>query len=193
MKKFLNPFVYLSGELSACYGLVALILTTVFSWQFDIRPNAPLSFGWGHELLWMTTLRFVLGWVVLALLLYVAALLLSRSKIRAIDVLGMNLFARSLPVATMVLLTAWMGPVMRPVAQALADGSMPLMEATSSMLSPRIIVGGLLSILCLIWFFLWSYRAYSLSANLKGTKGVVSFVLVWLLSNLVAGWIFSLL
>ena len=102
----MNPFVYVSGERSLAYGLAVTILTAILAWQCDVLTNGALSLGYGHELLWKAFARLLIAWAAGAVLLYVSALLLSGSRIRGIDVFGMNLLARSLPFAAMVLLTA---------------------------------------------------------------------------------------
>lgn len=193
MKKILNPFHYLSGERCAAYGAIVMILSIILTWQGDMILAAPLSISFGSIALWRTTLRFLVAWGLFALLLYLWALLFSKSKIRAVDLLGMNLFARSIPLAVMLLLSLWMAPLMRPLMPLLEMGTIPLDQMMGVMMRPRMIVAGLLSALALVWYFVWCWRAYTLSANLKGFKAVSGFILAYLLAEFLVVKLFQLL
>ena len=193
MKKILNPFLYLSGERCAAYGAIVMILSIILAWQSDMILAAPLSISYGSIALWRTTLRFFVAWGIFALLLYLWALLFSKSKIRAVDLVGMNLFARSIPLAVMLLLSLWMAPLMRALMPQLELGVLPMDQFTEMMMRPRMIVAGLLSVLALVWYFVWSWRAYTLSANLKSFKAAAGFILAYLLTEFLVVKLFVLL
>lgn len=193
MKKCLNPFVYVSGERSLAYGLAVTILTAILAWQCDVLTNGALSLGYGHELLWKAFARLLAVWAVGAVLLYAAALLLSKSKIRAIDVFGMNLLARSLPFAVMVLLTAWMAPVLMPLQETMLAQGISADEMVETVRSFRVLAGGFLSIVCFVWYVVWTYEAYALAANLKGWRAVASFAVCFLAADLASRYLVALL
>lgn len=194
MKKWLNPFVYVSGERALAYGLVVTILTAVLAWQCDILTKGVLAFEYGHELLWKATARLLITWALPALLLYGAALLLSKSKIRAVDVVGMNLLARAVPVAALVLLSVWMAPSLRAVQDALvAQEGVVSAELLAAVSSLPVLLGGVLSVVCLVWYFVWNYRAYALAANLKGWSAVASFIVCILAADVASRWVLALL
>lgn len=187
MKKIWNPFIYLSGERCLGYGAAVLIITAIVAWAGDIVIRAPLSFSFGEMMLWRTTLHFVLAWAVWALLLWLWALLFTKGRFRAVDHFGMNLMARSLPLLPAVLCSLWISPLLDPLTPALEAGELPLQELTAVMMRPRMLLAGLLSFFSLVWFFIWSWKAYTLSTNLKGVKAAIGFILSYLLSELLVG------
>lgn len=193
MKKWMNPFVYVSGERSLAYGLAVTILTAILAWQCDVLTNGALSLGYGHELLWKAFARLLAVWAVGAVLLYAAALLLSKSKIRAIDVFGMNLLARSLPFAVMVLLSAWMAPVLVPLQETMLAQGISADEMVETVRSFRVLAGGFLSVVCLVWYVVWTYEAYALAANLKGWRAVAGFAVCFLAADLASRYLVALL
>lgn len=193
MKKFLNPFIYLSGERCAAYGAILMIFSAILAWQTDLLLAAPLSISFGEMALWRTTLRFLISWGVFALLLYLWALLLSKSKIRAVDLFGMNLLARSLPLFVLLLLSLWMAPLMRPLIPQMVQGGMPMDQLMAVVMRPRMMIAGLLSCAGLVWYFVWCWKAFTLAANLKGVWSVVGFILAYLLSEWLVGVIFGYL
>ena len=193
MKKWMNPFVYVSGERSLAYGLAVTILTAILAWQCDVLTNGALSLGYGHELLWKAFARLLIAWAAGAVLLYVSALLLSGSRIRGIDVFGMNLLARSLPFAAMVLLTVWMGPSLRPLQEAMLSQSASMAELIEVGRSFRVLTGSLLSFACLVWYVVWTYRAYALSANLTGWRAAVSYVVCIVAADAASRYLLALL
>lgn len=186
MKKLLFPFRYLAGGRALAWGFVVLILTSIFSWQTGVVARGNMSIGYadGYVSLLAITLRMLVLWLVLATLLYAAGLLLSRSKIRAVDIYGTNLFA-SIPLTVGMLLTAL--PTMRRLeAQLMEHLADPAALAAALWTPTRLIILGALLVV-MVWYFWWSYSAFAVSANLKSGRAVVAYIVCFVAAQILYG------
>ena len=105
-------------------------------------------------------------WLVPALLLWGCGALLSRSKIRAVDIFGTTALAQA-PLLLLVLPLGCGG-----VAGRLESASGAAGEALA------LLAFALFSLVVLAWFFVWNYRAYAVSCNLRGWRAAVSYIAV---------------
>lgn len=186
MKKLLNPFRYLAGGRALAWGLVVLILTSIFSWQTGVVARGNMSIGYadGYVSLLAATLRMLVLWLVFATLLYAAGMLLSRSKIRAVDIYGTNLFA-SIPLTVGMLLTAL--PTMRRLeAQLMEHLADPAALAAALWTPTRLIILGALLVV-MVWYFWWSYSAFAVSANLKSVRAVAAYIVCFVAAQILYG------
>ena len=56
MNRFLNPFGYLSLRKTLCWGIAALIITSVFVWQTGLRLSSLTQVNFAGDALWMAAL-----------------------------------------------------------------------------------------------------------------------------------------
>jgi hypothetical protein len=106
--------------------------------------------------------------------------MLSRSKIRFWDVAAFNLFARIPFNLSLLIFTI---PTVRSVMGLAMDGNIArMMEHTNILM-----VIGVVSLLFSMWYFYWSYKAFAESTNVKNGKGVVAFILSFVVTYLVSG------
>ena len=141
MNRFLNPFGYLSLRKTLCWGIAALIVTSIFVWQTGLRLSSLTQVNFAGDALWMATARQVVVWLLFAVVLYIAGVLLSPSKIRFWDVAADNLFAR-IPFDLSLLIFAV--PRWRSVLGLVADGSIIAAGAvvlSNSKLEPGVYAG----------------------------------------------------
>lgn len=120
-------------------------------------------------------------WIVPAALLYLCGLLLSKSKIRIIDILGTTAFAQLillLMIAPM-LLPAVMNNMLESVA-SLQTGAVPDMAEFTPM-----IIYSIWSLFCLILFYIWNYNAFAVSCNVSGWKAIAAFIAVQVVVTIV--------
>lgn len=169
MKRFLNPFEYLSLRKTFCWGVAALILTSIFVWQTGLRLSSLTQVNFAGDMLWAATARQVAAWLIFAVLLYVAGVSLSGSKIRFRDVVADNLFAR-IPFDVSLLVFAV--PRWRGVLGLLSDGSVD----TAMQYVGSVVVIGVLMLAFFVWYIYWSYKAFAVAANVRGGRGVAAFV-----------------
>lgn len=168
MKKFVNPFEHMSLRKTLCWGIAALILISIFMWQTGLRLSSLTQVNFAGDMLWAATARQVAAWLLFAVLLYAAGVLLSKSKVRFRDVAAGNLFAR-IPFDVSLLIFAV--PRWRGVMAAVADGNIN----TAMQYMGALMVTGLLSLVFFVWYLYWSYKAFAVAANVRNGKGVAAF------------------
>ena len=107
--------------------------------------------------------------------------MLSKSKIRIIDVLGTTAFSQ-------LILIPMIAPMMLPVVK---NGSQNVINALLAAVRPEtgdlmaVMLYGLWSTLFLVLFYVWNYNAFATSCNIKGTKAIVYFIAVQVVVTIV--------
>ena len=167
MNKILNPFEYLSTGKALGWGLAgtlfSICLLTAVSW--------PVS-----KIITILSSNLLL-WLPLSLLLYVMALVLSPSRIRAVDIFATNLFAM-LPTIVILgvlsLCAMWLGSIVcepRSACEVLKQAAYNLIVIVLSV--------------SMVWSMVWGCFAYLVSANMKGWKSIVVFVICYVFVSVV--------
>lgn len=185
MKKLINPFRYLPLRQALCWGIVALILMSVFCWQVGLRMSSITQINYAGGSLMSATLQQLIAWLLFAVVLYVVGAVVSKSKVRFWDVAAFNLFAR-IPFDLSLLMFAI--PSVRSVTGLITDGSFE----TAMQYMNLLMVVGLVSMLFSIWYFFWSYKAFAEATNIKNGRGVAIFVLTFVVAYLVSPYVLML-
>ena len=180
MKKILNPFRYLPLRQAICWGIAALILTAIFCWQIGLRMTSITQINYAGGSLASATMQQVVAWLLFAVVLYGAGVVFSRSKVRFWDVAAFNLFAR-IPFDLMLLTFAV--PMVRSVVGLITDGSLATAMEYVNLLS----IVGVVSLVCSVWYFYWSYKAFAEATNLKNGRGVAIFALCFVITYILSG------
>jgi len=166
----INPFHKIAGWNAFIIGFVVVMATivvgqindVVYDGVFDIHfAQVPLSYAFSVQLSSL---------LILILLFFVAGKIFSSSKIRFIDVAGTTLLAR-----TPFLFISLIGflPYYNRLNENLMSSikRMDFAAIDFSLLLPFLFISGIV----LIWFVLLAYNAFSISCNLKGSKGIILF------------------
>lgn len=173
--KFINPFKYMALRKSLCWGIAALILTSVLFWQAGLRLTSLTQMNFAGDHLLQATGRQVIAWALFAVVLYVAGAVASTSKMRFWDVAGFNLFAR---IPFDLSMTMFFIPQVRSVMGLLTDGSIN----TAIQYAGTLTAIGVVSLLFFVWYIFWSYKAFAESTNVKNGKGVALFALCFVVA-----------
>ena len=104
---------------------------------------------------------------------------------RFTDVAAYNLFAR-IPFDISLLIFAV--PTVKSVMGYAADGNLNAMMNNLGLLSAV----GIVSMLFAVWYFYWSYKAFSVATNLKDGKGVAIFFAGYMICYAASGFILRL-
>lgn len=185
MKKLINPFRYLPLRQALCWGIVALILMSVFCWQVGLRMSSITQINYAGGSLMTATLQQLIAWLLFAVVLYAVGAVVSKSKVRFWDVAAFNLFAR-IPFDLSLLMFAI--PSVRSIMGLITDGSFE----TAMQYMNLLMVVGLVSMLFSIWYFFWSYKAFAEATNIKNGRGVAIFVLTFVVAYLVSPYVLML-
>lgn len=185
MKKLINPFRYLPLRQALCWGIAAMILMAIFCWQVGLRMTSITQINYAGGSLMKATLQQLIAWLIFAVVLYVAGAVASKSKVRFWDVAAFNLFAR-IPFDLSLLMFAI--PPVRSVMGLMTDGSFE----TALQYTTLLMVVGLVSMIFSIWYFFWSYKAFAEATNIKNGKGVVIFVLCFIVVYVGSAYVLQL-
>lgn len=128
------------------------------------------------QILWLLSTNLLL-WLPLSTLLYLFALVLSPSRIRAIDIFATNLFAL-LPTCVVCCLSN----AVTVMLTRLAPDPMSVAGVLGSALYNLMVI--MLSV-SMVWSMVWGCFAYSVSANMKGLRSVVVFVSCYIFVSVV--------
>lgn len=164
MNFMINPFERIAGFKALSWGLLGMVVSTVICYQSGWHYHGLLHFGPApNPAWWCFAVEHLVVWIVPAVLFYLGGLILSRSRIRLIDVVGTVAFAQ-LPFILMNLFN-----LLPPIQNMTKlDMTMPPAEMVAQ---PGFLLGIWLSVIgmiFLIWGLVWMYKALKVSCNLKG-------------------------
>ena len=185
MKKLLNPFVYFSGGTTLCAGLVIMAAMAVIATLTGQTFRGILSLGIGDYPLWRLSLHLVGGWVIFSLLLYAAARAFSSSKVRFIDIAGNQALAK-LPGLLMLICGAFfMDQVLDEVNTLIATQGQNMQVSPS----PSLLFLGIVGLIVIIWFFAWSWKGFSIAANMRGCRAIGIYIVCYLFAEVLSGFL----
>lgn len=184
--KLINPFRYLPLRQAICWGIAALIITSIFFWQTGLRLTSITQLNFAGDHLLQATLRQVAVWLLFSVVLYGVGVVLSRSKVRFWDVASFNLFAR-IPFDLSTLLFAI--PSVRSVTALMTEGSLQTALQYTTLLT----VISVVSMVCTVWYFYWSYKAFAEATNVKNGRGVAAFALSFVVTYVASGYLLVLI
>lgn len=160
----LNPFERIAGFQALGWGLLGMVVSTVICYLSGWHYHGLLHFGPApNPAWWCYAIEHLVVWIVPAVLFYLGGLILSRSKIRVIDVLGTVAFAQ-LPLILMNLFN------LLPPIQNMTKVDMNIPPA-ELLAQPGFLVGvwlSLIGVVFLVWALVWMFNALKVSCNLKG-------------------------
>lgn len=163
--KLYNPFIQIAGFKSLLIGVSGLIITTFTAFKTGTHFNGLLNIDLAKDSgYWVYLIENCSQWIILSAFFYLAGLILSKSRVRLIDVLGTTLFSRIPLVITPLVRTI-------PIFQSFAFGSVTMYA----------IVG--IYLVSLIWTIVLLFNAFKVSGNLKSVQLIVSFIACMILSE----------
>ena len=170
----INPFERIAGWKALIIGLCFISLIAIigkvnhliFGKIFMVTPYYPHTF-------FQAFYTQIIVWGVLFIVMWIVGKIFSKSKIRVIDVAGTMALSRA-PMLLIVLL-----------------GFLPFFSTVST---TRLSIFGLICVIPFIWMAVLMYNAYSVSCNLNGSRGILSFIGASIAAEIIASLIcFSLL
>lgn len=177
-----NPFRYIAGGRALIIGLAIIVLTAIVAWFSNTHfPDViSLKTSTGLPLPYLF-LQVFANWLVLSTTLYIFAKAASSSSIRAIDIFGTQALARFpyLPGA----LIGFSGAMERFTQFILSKTIQPDLQVSISTFDIGVaVILMIVSLLLLIWLITLMYNAFSISANMKGAKAIIGFIICLLVS-----------
>ncbi len=169
--KWFNPFRVIAGGKALAWGLLFIASAVALLWCGGYVQDGYVHFGEQPDgvAFWRVAALQLLWWLIPAAVLYGCGAVISKSKIRAIDVFGTTAFAQ------LILL-----PMIAPLLA---------FDMTQTPFGPAwaVVLFGVWELAWLVLFYLWNYAAFSVSCNVRGGRAVAVFVVVQVLLVLLSG------
>lgn len=157
----INPFEWIAGFQALGWGLLGLVVSTAISYFSGWHYHGLLHFGPApNPAWWCFAVEHLVVWIVPALLFYLGGLILSRSRIRMVDVFGTTAFAQ-LPLI-FINLVNMLPPIQKMIN---IDMNAKFLVQQHLLFSLWLSVIGMIF---LIWALVWMFKALKVSCNLKG-------------------------
>lgn len=188
MSKYLfNPFRYIAGWESLAAGIVVLLATSVIGYYCNIHFPDLISVKTNQGIPYYVLLfENTINWLAPSILLYVAALIFSQSSVRAIDIFGTQALARA--PYLIAALTGFSGTIDKfgryTLWKSVNVGDPVVMSTGEIMLAITLL---LFMVIATIWMITLMYNAFKISANIKGPKLIILFIVIMVLSTAITG------
>jgi len=175
MKQLLiNPFIRVAGIRSLILGWLAILLTAVIAYFSRCHFDGVLDAHDGRTgPLWLFFAEPLLAWGVAVVLFYIAGVLVSRSRVRFVDIAG------TMPLAR------W--PTMGVALVCFIPVNIPRNPYD---IQPAVILLGLAMLPFAIWMIILMYNAYSINTGIRGSKNVWSFIIALVIAEVLSKLLF---
>lgn len=181
MKALFNPFRYIAGAKALVMGYLFIIASALMLYSGNLIQDSYIHIGMAEASFLEVLGAQTIWWIVPAALLYLCGVLLSKSRIRIIDILGTTAFAQ-------LILLLMIAPMLLPVVMnnmlesvvSLQTGAVPDMAEFTPM-----IIYSIWSLIYLVLFYIWNYNAFAVSCNVSGWKAIAAFIAVQVVVTIV--------
>jgi hypothetical protein len=170
-----NPFVYIAGARALWLGLLGILLAGLIGSVAHTHYDGVLDTHTGAATpLWFFLAEGMVDWLCLAAALLVAGRIISKTSFRTIDVLGTQALARwpTIFVSLLTLPEAFRRFGQQILEQVMKQGKVEFNSADAVIFLA--VVLAMIPLVC--WMVYLMYRAYSVSCNVKGGKGIGTFI-----------------
>jgi hypothetical protein len=183
-----RPSLYIAGGKSLLLGIIVMLILTFLGYGCFIAFDGVIDAHYlplDKPIPLLHHVYCVFGsWAVSVLVFYITALLVSKVKTRFIDIAGTLAVAK-----TPYILAAVIGLIPGAHLNFGVKYDALTMQDMLAILQDNIIMVifmSLIGIILLIWVIVLMYNAYSVSANIKGNKGILSFIVAVLVSEILS-------
>lgn len=169
-----NPFFYIAGSRALGLGLAAILLAALIGSLGNTHFDGVLDTHVGAAApLWVFMAEGLIDWLCLAVTVWVAGKIISRTAFRAIDVFGTQALARwpTLIISVMMLPKA-IQRFSNALLEQLKTGKFEF-NTPDAMIFLAVTIG---SIPFIIWTIVLMYKSFSVSCNVKGGKAIAVFI-----------------
>jgi hypothetical protein len=182
-----RPFRFIAGRESLFIGLAVLALLFVLGYWSNTHFDGVLDSHYAcltkQSQTWVHAGYQLVAWFSLVVVFYPMGRTFSSSSVRLIDVAGTLAMARF----PLLLLALW---GFNPGIHICMEGVNPFdTESVMSIFGDKIgllVLTGLFSIAVIVWYIVVLYNAYSVSSNLKGSRGGWSFAIGLIISEIIS-------
>lgn len=193
IKIFINPFEKIAGLKSLLWGLLAILFASVVGYFSNTHFDGILNVHSGLKSSWLAHFSEpIISWLCISVWFYFWSIILSPSKIRAIDIFGTQAYA-FIPMVP----TSFSG--FFKFVERLAEKFIGIdpKTITPDMLPVNEIVWasvlGLFIMFFVVWSAIWMYNGFKISSNLKNARLLPVYIVGLIFGMFVPKYIFSLI
>ncbi len=193
IKTLLNPFIKIAGLKSLLYGLGAMILASIIGYFSHTHFDGVLSVHSGWSTSWYAQLAEpLLNWLFIGTWFYAFSLILSPSKVRAIDIFGTQAFAfiPIIPTSFSGFFTFMNDLVQRLVGVDPTTFSIDMLPVKELVWA---IILTLFIMLFVVWSAIWIYNGFKISSNMGHNKVIPVYIAAIILGMFVPHYFHSLI
>ncbi len=183
--KLINPFKYIAGGKSLILGILVLLATGVTGYfsHTHFPDLVSVKVGANFPILYFI-IQSLANWFVFSLLLWLSAIIASKSSVRLVDVLGTQALAR-FPyfIAAFFSFSGALEQYGKYLIWKNLQVGEPIEITTSATVTAIIFM--FLTIMLTVWMVTLMYNAFRVSTNLKGPKLYLIFIGVFIVAELI--------
>jgi hypothetical protein len=170
-----NPFNRIAGLKSLFLGLIGFAITTLLAFKTGTHFYGLLKIDFARDSdYWFFLTENLSNWIFMSTFMSISGLMLSKSKIRLIDIIGTTLLSR-IPL------------IITPLFRLL-----PVFQSFVSQSWEMYCVFGIY-IVSLIWTIFLLFHAFRISCNLKNERLIISFAASIILSDICTNIVIQLI
>lgn len=194
MKRIIfNPAERIAGTKSLLVGLWIIVLTSLFADIFNTHFNGVIDIKYGApDTVYLSYLLYgLVNVIVLSVLLYISGIIVSKSSIRFIDVIGTQSIARAPFIfAPFFNVASLMEKAGNQIMYLYMNIGEPVIITPFQWIIVALFL--LFSLLIIVWAIALMYNSYRVTCNVKGSKAVISFIIVLLIAEGLTLWLNSI-
>lgn len=182
-----TPFKFIAGTKALIAGLGVMLLLSILGYLSNTHFDGALDIHYGCSTSGSLYLHHafyqLLDWVLMTLVFYIAARIVAKSSIRLIDIAGTIALSQS-----PLIFAALLGFI-PSFHLCFGDLDTTNIAEVITMLQENIVtlfVAGITTMIFIIWSIILKYNAYSVSANVKGIIGGVSFAIALIIAEILS-------
>lgn len=165
-----NPFKYIAGGKALIWGLTAMLITAFTARYSNARFDGAIDMHVAPGGTWtLHLLEPLIDWACVVFTFFLAGRIVSASRVRLIDIAGTTALSRA-PLILVALVTF----LQRDEVKSIND------------LTAAFWIVALISLGAIVWMVILLYHAFTVSANLKGTKAAVSFTIALIAAEILS-------
>jgi hypothetical protein len=182
IKKLINPFENIAGVQSLIWGLLIILFTSITGYfshthfpgilSVKTSPDFPVSYF---------IIQGFLNWLVVSTFFYIASILFSKSSVRVIDIYGTQALSRAPYLfASFIGFSGAIENFGKYVLWKFMQQGEPVEIRTAGIIVAILLM--VFTLILTIWLIVLMLNAFKVSANLKGNKLALIFILVLIAS-----------
>jgi len=189
IKKLINPFKYIAGTSSLIAGVFIIILTAVIGFLSKTHFPDTISIKISPDLsIWYYIIQCFSNWIVFSIIIYLAALLFSKSSVRVVDIFGTQALARFPYIpASFIGFSDSLNRFGEYILWKYLQKGEPVDFSFSEGVYAILLMIATLALT--IWLIVLMYNAFKVSSNIKGSKSVILFIISLIISIIATSYI----